>query len=598
MRTGSNKLLPSKATWHYKARFCPPLRGSTWQSCLFRLVAVTVFVSLASCANTNKSDQSTAVAATQQATTVLSLDKEDLYDFLVADLSTQRQSYDVAAANYLDLARRTADASLAELAARSAMQAGDSKQALTALELWLEIKPNDERALSSMTRLYLSEQRIDDAYARLEKIRNSRQKEEGKGFLYVARLLAVTRQREAATELIDRLTVAHEGDIDAAYAKSYLALQFGQYERANSELAPVLQQRGDQQQVILQKTLILRRMQKNDEAAEFLAAALAKQPNNFDLRSVYAGLLVDIERYEDALNQYQRLSELAPDNDAVAFASGLLLLQLQQIDAALAQFEALYQRGSSNPGVPYNLARIAEVREDIDGALRFYSQVTGGQSYTEAQLRIAVLTAMQGDIPAARAQLGILRTNIPAMATQASLTEGGLLQDANLYDDAIAVYTEALTTQPNNVQLLYARSLAYAQADRFELFEQDAQAILAREPNNADALNALGYYLADRTTRYDEAEKYIKRALELEGDSHFILDSYGWLQFRLGNYDEALSYIRRALEIQSDAEISAHLGEILWVMGNRDEARRVWREAAEQDAENKVLQEVMQRFGL
>ncbi|MBL4851051.1 MAG: tetratricopeptide repeat protein [Gammaproteobacteria bacterium] len=561
-------------------------------------MVIVVFTGLASCVNTKKSERSTATVATQQATTAPSLDKEDLYDFLVADLSTQRQNYDVAAANYFNLARRTADASLAESAARSAMQSGDSKQALSALELWLDIKPDDERALASVVRLYLSEQRIDDAYARLEQIRNGRGKEEGKGFLYVARLLAATRQREAATELIDRLTAAHDGDIDASYARSYLALQFGQYERANSELEPVLQQRGDQQQVILQKTLILRRMQKNDEAAEFLAAALAKQPNNVDLRSTYAGLLIDIERYEDALSQYQRLSELAPDNDQVVFASGLLLLQLQQIDAAQAQFEALYQRGSSNPGVPYNLARIAEVRENIGDALRLYSQVTGGQNYTDAQIRIAVLTAMQGDIPAARAQLSVLRTNIPAMATQASLTEGGLLQDAKLYDDAIAVYTEALATQPDNVQLLYARSLAYAQIDRFELFEQDAQAILAREPDNTDALNALGYYLADRTTRYDEAEKYIKRALELEGDSHFILDSYGWLQFRLGNYDEALSYIRRALEIQSDAEISAHLGEILWVTGKRSEARRVWREAAEQDAGNEVLQEVMQRFGL
>ena len=589
MRIRNNQSLP------VKARFC---RGGTWQSCLFRLVVIVVFTGLASCVNTKKSERSTATVATQQATTAPSLDKEDLYDFLVADLSTQRQNYDVAAANYFNLARRTADASLAESAARSAMQSGDSKQALSALELWLDIKPDDERALASVVRLYLSEQRIDDAYARLEQIRNGRGKEEGKGFLYVARLLAATRQREAATELIDRLTAAHDGDIDASYARSYLALQFGQYERANSELEPVLQQRGDQQQVILQKTLILRRMQKNDEAAEFLAAALAKQPNNVDLRSTYAGLLIDIERYEDALSQYQRLSELAPDNDQVVFASGLLLLQLQQIDAAQAQFEALYQRGSSNPGVPYNLARIAEVRENIGDALRLYSQVTGGQNYTDAQIRIAVLTAMQGDIPAARAQLSVLRTNIPAMATQASLTEGGLLQDAKLYDDAIAVYTEALATQPDNVQLLYARSLAYAQIDRFELFEQDAQAILAREPDNTDALNALGYYLADRTTRYDEAEKYIKRALELEGDSHFILDSYGWLQFRLGNYDEALSYIRRALEIQSDAEISAHLGEILWVTGKRSEARRVWREAAEQDAGNEVLQEVMQRFGL
>ena len=562
------------------------------------IAAVAMVAGLVSCASTGKqSHPNTAVIEPAKTSVESSLDKDDLYDFLVADLSTQRQSHDVAAANYLDLARRTADGSLAELAARSAIQAGNSKQALAALELWLDIEPNDERALVSVTRLHLSEGRNEEAYKRLEQIRKSRDNDEGKGFLYVARLLAAARQRQAATDLMARLTAGYEDDIDAAYANSYLALQFGQYERANAALEPVLQQRADSQQVILQKTLILRRMQKNDEATAFLAAAVKRQPDNFDLRSTYASLLVDAERYEDALLEYQRLAELAPDNDEVVFASGLLSLQLQQIDAAEMHFIALYQRGSANPDVPYNLARIAEVRGELDNALRFYSQVSNGQNYPEAQLRIAVLTAMQGDIAAARAQLSVLRTNIPAMSVQASLTEGGLLQDAELYDEAIAVYSEALTKSPGNTQLLYTRSLAYAQTDRFALFEQDVRAILAREPDNADALNALGYYLADSTTRYEEAEKYIKRALELKGDNHFILDSYGWLQFRLGNYDEALSYIRRALEIQPDTEISAHLGEVLWVTGKRGEARRIWREAAREDPDNKVLKEVMQRFG-
>lgn len=577
---------------------CGTKHSKRLQPLALLMVAATAVVGLSSCASQSKPPAPNDALIEPQAEIESSIGKDDLYNFLIADISTQRQNYNVAATNYLELARRNNDVSLAESAARSAMQAGDTKRALTALELWLEIDPSDERALTSVTQLYLSEQRIDDAYARLEQIRTSRANEEGKGFLYVARLLAATRQRGPSTQLMDRLTAAHAGDIDAAYAKSYLALQFGQNERANRELEPVLQARGDEQGVILQKTLILRRLQKNEEAAEFLSAAVARQPNNFDLRSTYAGLLVDAGRYDEALEQYQRLAEIAPDNDDVIFASGLLSLQLQQIDAAEAQFKALYQRGSANPDVPYNLARIAEVREDIDGALRLYSQVTGGQNYAEAQIRIAILTAMQGDIPAARAQLGVLRTNIPGMAVQTHLVEGGLLQDADLYDDAIAVYNGALKTNPNNTQLLYARSLAYALTDRFELFEKDSRAILAIDANHTDALNALGYYLADSTTRYDEAEKYISRALELKGDSHFILDSYGWLQFRLGNYDEALDYIRRALAIQSDAEISAHLGEILWTIGQREEARRILRDAEKESPENKVLKEVMQRFGL
>ncbi len=567
--------------------------------CLVMGVLLPSLLVMASCASTKKeAGQSSAnVIAPAAEPSSASIDKDDLFDFLVADISSQRQGYDLAAQNYYELARRNADVSLAELAFRSAMQAGDRDRALKALELWLNINPDDERAAATITQLYLSDKRIDEAYQRLQKIRQDRASEEGKGFVYVARLLAASRQREEAMGLMDRLVAEHPDDIDAAFAKSYLALQFGQYQVADIALEPVLRERARDKQVILQKTLILRRLQKNDEAAQFLADAVKAQPNDAELRSTYAGLLVDAERYEEALAQYQRLAEQNPNSDEVVFAAGLISMQLQQLDAAEAQFMALYNRGSANPDVPYNLARIAEIREDIDAALRWYSQVSSGQNYPEAQLRIAVLTAMQGDIETARAQLTVLRTNIPAMAVQASLTEGGLLQESNRYDEAIAVYSEALSSNPNNTQLLYSRSLAYAQLDRFELFEKDVRVILEREPDNADALNALGYYLADSTDRYEEAEKYIMRALELKGDSHFILDSYGWLQFRLGNYEKALTYIRKALAIQADTEISAHLGEILWAKGDKAEARRVWREAFKEDPDNKVLKEVMQRYG-
>ncbi len=564
------------------------------------VAGVIILLGTTACSTTNNNVTKTdsVLIQPQAETSQKSIDKDDLYEFLVADLSTQRQNHAQATNNYYNLARRNQNVTLAELAFRSAMQTGDRAKARQALELWSNIDPEDERAAATITQLYLGDKQVDEAYTKVKQIRDARSKEEGKGFTYVARLLAGSRQRQEAMEVMNRLVADYPQDLDAAFAKSYLAAQFGQYQVAEVALEPVLQSRPKDQQVILQKTLVLRRLEKNDEASKFLADAVDAQPNNFDLRSTYARILLDAERYEEALEQYKRLAELNPENEEVIFAAGLISLQLQQVDDAETQFMALYNRGSVNPDVFYNLARIAEVREDIDAALRWYAQVSGGQNYPEAQIRIAVLTALQGDIATARAQLGVLRTNIPAMALQTQLTEGGLLQDAGRYDEAIAVYTEALKNNPRNTQLLYSRSLAYAQLDLFDLFEADAQAILAVDPNNADALNALGYYLADSTDRYEEAEGYIKRALELKGESHFILDSYGWLQFRLGNYDEALSYIRRALEIQADTEISAHLGEILWAKGEKEEARRVWREAFKLDPENKVLKEVMQRFGL
>lgn len=571
-------------------------------SCWRLLVAtLTLNLALVSCASLESKpgeDSDTALIQPQETAVAptASLDEEDLYELLLADLSAQRGDYATAADTYLRLAKRTRDVALVESATRSALQANNSKQAIAALELWLDIDPQDERALALVTRIYVSEGRSDEAYRHLQQIRESRAKEEGKGFLYVARLLSRSREQEAATALMERLSEGYDNDADALFAQSFLALQFGDYDRAAETIERVLALRGDNVQALLHKALILRRQNKAGEAADILAQVVEQQPENNDLRSSYARMLVEAGRYQEAREQYQLLIQQAPDNEDILFALGLLSLQLEQVDEAEAHFMELQRRGSDNPDVPYYLARIAESREDLNQALFWYSQVTDGSNYPDAQLRIAVLMALQGDLAAARSQLGVIRTNIPAMALEVTLTEGSLLQEAERHDEAIALYTEALQALTGNTRLLYARGLAYAETERFNLFEEDMRDILQSEPDNADALNALGYYLADSTTRYEEALGYIERALAQRPDSHFVIDSYGWVQYRLGNHAEALKYLRKAFAIEADPEVAAHLGEVLWMTGERDEARRIWNEALERDPENKALRKVVDRF--
>jgi len=176
------------------------------------------------------------------------------------------------------------------------------------------------------------------------------------------------------------------------------------------------------------------------------------------------------------------------------------------------------------------------------------------------------------------------------------LADGQILRDAGRLKEAIGVFTAGLEELPDNTDLLYARAMVEDKLGKMESMEKDLRKILSREPDNVDALNALGYSLADRTTRYDEALKLIQRALELRPDSFFILDSMGWVNYRLGHYQEAVNYLRRALDMSSDSEVAAHLTEVLWVMGDKEGARKVWDKALKGAPGNKILLDVMNRL--
>jgi tetratricopeptide (TPR) repeat protein len=176
------------------------------------------------------------------------------------------------------------------------------------------------------------------------------------------------------------------------------------------------------------------------------------------------------------------------------------------------------------------------------------------------------------------------------------LVDGQILRDAGRPQEAIKVFTSGLEELPENADLLYARAMTAERMGNYGSMEKDLKKILARDPDNVDALNALGYSLADHTRRYKEALNYIKRALELRPDNYFVLDSMGWVHYRLGHYKEAVQYLRRALDASADSEIAAHLTEVLWVMGDKQAAREVWDKALKGAPGNKVLLDVMNRL--
>ena len=185
---------------------------------------------------------------------------------------------------------------------------------------------------------------------------------------------------------------------------------------------------------------------------------------------------------------------------------------------------------------------------------------------------------------------------MPDQSQRLYLVEGDILRDIERYDEAMQVYDHALQEIPDSTELLYARAMVAEKLGRIDWLERDLLAIIEREPDNVDALNSLGYTLADRTNRFDEAETYVKQALVLRPDSFYILDSMGWVQYRKGDLPEALKYLRRAMELGKDAEVAAHLGEVLWVSGDREAARAAWKLGLEYAPDNKSLLAVIKRL--
>jgi len=229
-------------------------------------------------------------------------------------------------------------------------------------------------------------------------------------------------------------------------------------------------------------------------------------------------------------------------------------------------------------------------------ALDWYLKVESGDYWSQAQLRAANIMLKQDDVAGMQEHMRSLRQKNAEMAVQLYIIEGQALTDAGLYELALDLYARALQHSPENLDLLYSYSLAAEKLNRLDITETNMRRILEQDPDNIRALNALGYTLADRTDRYQEALQYISKAYAQEPDDPAIIDSMGWVHFRLGDLDKALEYLQQAWDMSKDSEIGAHLGEVLWMRGERDAARKVWEASREAMPDNPVLLEVLNRL--
>jgi tetratricopeptide (TPR) repeat protein len=518
-----------------------------------------------------------------------------LFEFLVSEIAGQRGMLNVAKEGYLDLAKKTQDPRIAQRAAEIAIFSRDQSAALEATRLWVKLDPNAPRANEAMAALLIDQGQLEAAMPYLT---SYLKEEEGQqtALLRLPVMFAKVKDTNKALDVVKRLTRDYPQSAEAHYAVAQTAARAHQMDVAMDELTQADKLRPGWEPAALMRAQLLAHRSASDSLA-FLKEFVGGHPQARDVRLAYARLLVSTNQYPAAREQFNELMTELPDNPDIALASGLLALQMSDLDEAERLLLKARDLNFKDPETTaYYLGQIAEERGQYDRAQEYYRSIDEGEFLIPARSRQAGILARAGKLADARELLTKTPALNDAQKIELAEAEAGLLRDARDYEGVYKVLSEALAKFPEDLDLLYDRAMAAEKIDKLDVMEQDLRKVIRIKPDYAHAYNALGYTLADRTDRLAEAEDLLNKALSLAPEDPFILDSVGWLYYRKGNLDKAQEFLDHAYKNRPDPEIAAHLGEVLWMKGAKDEADKVWHASLQSNPQNEALIEVLKKF--
>jgi tetratricopeptide (TPR) repeat protein len=520
-----------------------------------------------------------------------------IYRMLLGEFAGRRGRPDVALQQYLVLAREVPDPSLAERAVNIGLYAQRYEDALPAARRWVALSPENSDARRALILLLVEVGKSDEA-AREALAWFGDAAQLGGKVSGLSNLLARARNPESAAEFWRRIGEAHPESAAVAQSLAQSALRAQDYDLALASTNRALRLEPDWKHAWLLKSGILAQQGKADESFQVLAEASERYPGDSTIGLAYARALIQEGRNADALALLRRLYEKEPGNATLLVDAGTLAIAAGGLDDAERYLKGALEDPARALDAYFGLGQVAERREDYETALDWFDRVAMGPREADAQVGAAGALLKLGRIAEADARFQELRDRNPELAVRVYQVQSEALREAGMPERALENLNAALVTYPGNHDLLYARALVAERLDRLDLLESDLRSVIDADPNNAHALNALGYTLADRTQRYDEALAYINRAIELSPNDAAILDSMGWVLYRLRRFDESLDYLKRAYAVMPDEEIGAHLGEVLWVHGDRQAAMDVWNRELGRAGGAPRVRSTMQRFGI
>ena len=586
----------------------PSLRPSARAALPFLLVAACVYA-IAGCAGTppraadaQDPPAKPAAAADMPAPVTrpdlpnIDLTRELLYEFLIAEVAGQRGNVTLAAQAYVDLAKRTRDPRVAERATEMALYARMPEAAIESAKVWADASPASSRALAAASSLLIRMNRLDEAEPYLQRVLAVQSTNRGDGFLQLNGLLANNPDKATNLRVVQRLAAAYPELAQARFAIAQAAAAARQDELALKEVREAARLAPDWELAVLYEASLLQKTSAT-LAADRLAGYLKTHPSSREVRLAYARMLVADKKYPEARGQFEQLLKAHPDNADVVFSVAALSMQLEDWGVAESNLKRLLDLGyRDRNAVRFYLGQVSEEQKRWPDALKWYAEVTRGEQFMPAQVRAAQVLSKQGDLDGARKFLRNVNAANTDQRAQLIIAEAQLLRDANQPQEAFAVVEQGLATLPDQPDLLYDYAMLAEKLERVELLESSLRKLIKLRPDHAHAYNALGYSLADRSERLDEAKELIETALKLAPEDSFIIDSMGWVLYRQGRTEEALKQLQRAYAGRQDPEIAAHLGEVLWVLGRRGEAQKVWDEGLSKAPANDVLLKTVQRL--
>lgn len=521
--------------------------------------------------------------------------KDTLYDLLLAEIAAQRNRLDITLTRYAKQAKETQDPNVLERATQISQFVNAQPMTMELAQMWSSADPQSIEAHYLLVLNTLRNERYDLAIPALDSLLKM-DPDADLEQIFLNAIPPTKDGRDKLLKALDGLPKQYADNPHIYFARALVQDQNGDHDVALSNVRQAEKARPQSIPAILLEARILQEQKLDGEAEAKLAQALEAHPESRALRLNYARVLVHARKMKEAENEYIKLVAQRPDDGDVLLTLGLLALENHDDDLAGESLERLLALNVHEDEAHYYLGALARQRKDIDTARSEFESVEPGSVYLAAQSDLADLLVSANDIPGARQHLSAARSTAPDLAPQLYVMEADLLTKAKRPDEALDLLNSALKTAPQNELLLYSRAMAAEKLDHIDVFEADMRTLLDREPDNATALNALGYTLAERTNRLNEAQSYLNKAMTLRPNDPAIIDSVGWLKYRQGDAKGALDYLQKAYALLPDDEIAAHLGEVLWVLGRKTEARQVWTEALARVPDSEFIVKVRARL--
>lgn len=518
-----------------------------------------------------------------------------LYSLLVAEFAGQRQRYDISLYHYMDQARSTRDPAIAERAARIAQFVGSPPHALEALDIWLLEEPENPTAHQAAAQLLMENGQHEQALQHLQQLQRLSGISQYDYLAANAGHLA-PEQQLAVLDLLQQLRNKQPDNAAIWYAIAIMHQHLQQYDEALKSIDQSLRINPKYLSAGLQKARIMVLLKRHDEALRWLKQLRRDHPQHKGMQVLQARVFLEMQRMPEALTAFRDLHLNFPEDPAILLSLALLEEEAGHYEQASAYFYQLLARQNHINESHFYLGRIADNEERYTDAINHFSQVTGGREFLPAHLRAAQLMQQENGLLSAREYLQEQRDLHPHSATDLLRIEIEMLSQERDYHTALQLVNEALQQQPDQADLLYTRAMLAERTDNLEQMERDLRSLIEQNPDNADALNALGYALADRTERWNEALPLIQRAIALEPENPAIIDSLGWVYFRMGKIEQALPLLEQAFSLMPDHEIAAHLGEVLWLTGERQRAIEVWQQGYDNTPDSPVIDTTLERL--